>query len=85
MPNFMLGSRLSLMIFLTAIICVSGLAPAFASSQLEVTIDPSTNITTAKMTYQRSFTIDYSQGGNLADTLKGKSDKIAFVASSGKL
>ena len=74
--------RLGIMLFLTAVITISGLAPVFASSQLDITIDPDAGIAVAKMTYQRSITIDYSQGGKLADTLAGKSDKIAFSASS---
>ena len=74
--------RLSMMLFLTAVITISGLAPVFASSQLDITIDPDAGIAVAKMTYQRSITIDYSQGGKLADALAGKSDKIAFTASS---
>jgi len=78
----MIISKLGMIIFLTGVICVSGIAPIFASSQLEVTIDPNSNTATAKMTYQRSISIDYSQGGNLADILSGKSDKIAFTASS---
>jgi len=74
--------RLSIMLFLTAIVAISGLAPALASSQLEVTIDPNSDTAVAKMTYQRSITMDYSQGGKLADVLAGKSDKIEFTASS---
>ena len=74
--------RLSMMLFLTAIVAISGLAPVFASSQLEVTIDPNSDTAVAKMTYQRSITMDYSQGGKLADELAGKSDKISFTASS---
>ena len=74
--------RLSMMLFLTAIVAISGLAPVFASSQLEVTIDPNSDTAVAKMTYQRSIVMDYSQGGKLADTLAGKSDKISFTASS---
>ena len=74
--------RLSIMLFLTAIIAISGLAPVFASSQLEVTIDPNSGTAVAKMTYQRSIVLDYSQGGKLADELAGKSDKISFTASS---
>jgi len=74
--------RSSIMLFLTAVIVISGLAPVFASSQLDITIDPDAGIAVAKMTYQRSITFDYSQGGKLADVLAGKSDKIEFTASS---
>ena len=78
----MTTGKLGIMIFLTAVIAISGLTPVFASSQLDITIDPDTGIAVAKMTYQRSITFDYSQGGKLADVLAGKSDKIAFTASS---
>jgi len=82
MKSFMAVVRLSIMLFLTAVIAISGLAPALASSQLEVTIDPNSDTAVAKMTYQRSIVLDYSQGGKLADALAGKSDKISFTASS---
>ena len=78
----MTTGKLGIMIFLTAIIAISGLTPVFASSQLDITIDPDAGVAVAKMTYQRSITFDYSQGGKLADVLAGKSDKIEFTASS---
>ena len=78
----MTAVKVSVMLFLTAVIAISGLTPVFASSQLDITIDPDAGIAVAKMTYQRSITFDYSQGGKLADVLAGKSDKIAFSASS---
>ena len=71
---------LMLALFLTFLITVSSLTPAFASSQLEVTIDPDSNVALAKMTYQRSVVIDYSDGGKLADTMNGKSGVISFTA-----
>ena len=71
---------LMLALFLTFLITVSSLTPAFASSQLEVTIDPDSDVALAKMTYQRSVVIDYSDGGKLADTMKGKSGVISFTA-----
>ena len=78
----MTAGKLGIMVFLTAIIAISGLTPVFASAQLDITMDPDAGIAVAKMTYQRSITFDYSQGGKLADVLVGKSDKIAFSASS---
>ena len=78
----MTAVKVSVMLFLTAVIAISGLTPVFASSQLDITIDPDAGIAVAKMTYQRSITFDYSQGGKLADVLAGKSDKIEFTASS---
>ena len=78
----MLNRSITIIAFLSIIIVISGISPVFASSQLEVTIDPNSDTAVAKMTYQRSIAIDYSQGGSLADMLKGKNEKIAFSASS---
>ncbi len=78
----MIHIRLSVILSLIAIIAISGLTPALASSQLELTIDPTSDKAVAKMVYQRNITLDYSQGGKLADILAGKSDKISFNASS---
>ncbi|KFM14925.1 hypothetical protein AAA799O18_00435 [Marine Group I thaumarchaeote SCGC AAA799-O18] len=78
----MILKRFSIVIFLVSVIAVGSLAPAFASSQLEVTIDPNSDTAVAKMTYQRSIVIDYSEGGKVAEVMNGKSDKLEFTASS---
>ena len=65
--------------FLSFFIAVGGISPVFASSQLEVTIDPNSDTAYAKMVYQRSINIDYSDGGKLAE-MNGKSEKISFTA-----
>ena len=78
----MLIKTLTITVFLTVIIAFSGIMPVFASSQLEVTIDPNSNTAVAKMTYQRSVAIEYPDGGNVADLLKGKTNKISFTADS---
>ena len=67
--------------FLSIIITIGGISPVFASSQLEVSIDPNSDTAIAKMTYQRSINIDYSDGGKLAD-MNGLSKKISFSADS---
>jgi len=67
--------------FLSFFVAISGLSPVFASSQLEVTIDPNTDTAIAKMTYQRSINIDYSDGGKLAE-MNGLSKKISFSAET---
>jgi len=68
--------------FLSIIITIGGISSVFASSQLEVTIDPNSDTAIAKMTYQRSINIDYSDGGKLADTMNGLSKEISFSADS---
>ena len=68
--------------FLSIFIAAGGISPVFASSQLEVTIDPDSDTAIAKMTYQRSINIDYSDGGKLAETMYGKTNQILFSADS---
>jgi hypothetical protein len=68
--------------FLSIIITIGGISSVFASSQLEVTIDPNSDTAIAKMTYQRSINIDYSDGGKLADTMNGLNKEISFSADS---
>jgi len=68
--------------FLSFFIAVSGISPIFASSQLEVTIDPNSDTAIAKMVYQRTINIDYSDGGKLADTMNGLNKEISFSADS---
>jgi len=68
--------------FLSFFIAISGISPVFASSQLEVTIDPNSDTAIAKMTYQRSINIDYSDGGKLAEKLNGMNKEISFSADS---
>ena len=78
----MLKKSIVIIAFLSIIITISGISPVFASSQLEVTIDPNSDTAVAKMTYQRSINIDYSDGGNLAQTMNGKTEKVSFSADS---
>jgi len=68
--------------FLSIFIAIGSISPVLASSQLEVTIDPNSDTAIAKMTYQRSVNIDYSDGGKLAETMYGKNNQIKFSADS---
>ena len=72
---------ITIIAFLSIFITIGGISPVFASSQLEVSIDPNSDTAIAKMTYQRSITIDYSDGGKLAD-MNGLSKEISFSADS---
>jgi len=67
---------------LGVLVAISGISPVFASSQLEVTIEPTSDTAVAKMTYQRSINIDYSDGGNLADKMNGLTKELSFSADS---
>jgi len=76
-----LRKSITIIAFLSFFIVVSGISSVFASSQLEVTIDPNSDTAYAKMVYQRSINLDYSDGGKLAE-MNGKSEKISFTAIS---
>ena len=78
----MLKLQLSVVLFLTAIIAIGSITPVFASGQLDVTIDSDEDIALAKMTYQRTISINYSEGGQLADELSGKIMRVSFHADS---
>ena len=77
----MLKKSIVIIAFLSIFIAISGISPVFASSQLEVTIDPTSDTAIAKMTYQRSINIDYSDGGNLTE-MNGLSKELSFSADS---
>ena len=77
----MLKKSIVIIAFLSIFIAISSISPIFASSQLEVTIDPNSDTAIAKMTYQRSINIDYSDGGKLAE-MNGLSKEISFSADS---
>ena len=77
----MLKKSIVIIAFLSIFIAIGGISPVFASSQLEVTIDPNSDTAIAKMTYQRSINIDYSDGGKLAE-MSGLSKEISFSADS---
>ena len=64
--------------FLSIIITIGGISSVFASSQLEVTIDPNSDTAIAKMVYQRTINIDYSDGGDLAEKMSGMISEIEF-------
>ena len=81
----MLKKTIAIIAFLSFFVAISAISPVFASSQLEVTIDPNSDTAIAKMTYQRSINIDYSDGGKLAETMNGKINKISFSADSSNL
>jgi len=74
--------QLSVVLFLTAIIAIGSITPVFASGQLDVTIASDSDIALAKMTYQRTISINYSEGGKLADEFDGKIMRISFHADS---
>ena len=78
----MLKLQLSVVLFLTAIIAIGSITPVFASGQLDVTIASDSDIALAKMTYQRTISINYSEGGKLADEFGGKIMRISFHADS---
>jgi len=69
-------------LFVGAVIALGSIAPTFGSAQLEATLEDSTGNALAKMTYQRTIWIDYSDGGNLENILAGKNVTVVFSVDS---
>jgi len=69
-------------LFVGAVIALGSIAPTFGSAQLEATLEDSTGNALAKMTYQRTLWIDYSDGGNLENILAGKNVTVIFSVDS---
>jgi len=69
-------------LFVGAVIALGSIAPTFGSAQLEATLEDATGNALAKMTYQRTLWIDYSDGGNLENILSGKNVTVIFSVDS---
>ncbi len=60
----------SIMIALVCIIMTGGVQPALGA-QLESTLDPDKDESRFKILYQRTLSIDYSNGGEIAELMRG--------------
>ena len=69
-------------LFVGSVIALGSIAPTFGSAQLEATLEDATGKALAKMTYQRTIWIDYSDGGNLENILAGKNVTVIFSVDS---
>jgi len=69
-------------LFVGVVIALGSIAPTFGSAQLEATLEDATGNALAKMTYQRTIWIDYSDGGNLENILSGKNVTVIFSVDS---
>lgn len=75
------GKVLIFSVFLAILIVFSASSSAWAA-QLETAINPNNPTSNFQMTYQRTIVIEYSEGGQLADLLRGKSWEAAVTAGS---
>ena len=73
---------LIIVLFVGSVIALGSIAPTFGSAQLEATLEDATGKALAKMTYQRTIWIDYSDGGNLENILAGKNVTVVFSVDS---
>jgi len=73
---------LIIVLFVGSVIALGSIAPTFGSAQLEATLEDATGKALAKMTYQRTIWIDYSDGGNLENILAGKNVTVIFSVDS---
>ena len=70
-----------LTISLLAIILSITITPAFGA-QMDVRIDPTMTTTTAEIKYQRTVFIEYENGGQVADMMRGQTWSKVFSADS---
>lgn len=68
-------------IILSSILLVGTITPALAA-QLEVRMSPDADHAVAQMKYQKTIFIEYEEGGQIADQLRGKEMTVEFVADS---
>ena len=69
-------------LFVGSVIALGSIAPTFGSAQLEATLEDASGKALAKMTYQRTIWIDYSDGGSLENILAGKNVTVVFSVDS---
>ncbi len=78
---------MNIRILFTALIAgmlVVGAAPsAWGSAQLDALINPNNSESPFEIKYQRSVFIEYEDGGQIADALRGTSGSLAFTQSDG--
>jgi len=70
-----------LSILLTTLIVIGTSAPAWAA-QMDARINPNAETSPFKMTYQKTVFIEYPEGGNLFDALKGHEWTVSGTADS---
>lgn len=68
-------------IILSSILIFGTISPAWAA-QLEVRMSPDASEAPAQMKYQKTIFIEYDEGGQIADELRGKEFIVEFVADS---
>jgi len=74
-----LGKVLISVILLSFILTIGAFSPVFGA-QLDVRVNPSDDSAIAKIIYQKTAFIEYEEGGDIADLLRGKTTKIEFTA-----
>lgn len=77
----MSGKVLIFSVFLAILIVFSTSSAAWAA-QLETSINPNNPTSKFQIKYQRTVVIEYAEGGQLADMLRGKSWESVVVADS---
>ena len=72
---------LILSLSLVAVILSISITPAFAA-QMDVRIDPTMQTSVAEIKYQRTVFIEYENGGQVADIMRGQTWSKVFTADS---
>jgi len=68
-------------LLLSAILVVGTISPVWAA-QLEIRMNPEADFATGEMKYQKTVFIEYNEGGQIADQLRGKEFTVFFTADT---
>ena len=68
-------------VIFTSLIIIGSSSAAWGA-QLDARLNPNTGVANVEMKYQRTVFIEYTDGGQLADLLRGKSWNVDFTADS---
>ena len=73
--------RLLFVVLFTGFLIIGSSSPAFGA-QLSTYINPDKPASEFEMKYQRTIIIEYNEGGQIADALRGQQGEISFSADS---
>jgi len=75
-------SRAVIFTLLLSAVLVAGTISPVLAAQLEIRMNPEADFATGQMRYQKTVFIEYNEGGQIADQLRGKEFTVSFTADT---
>ncbi len=73
----MIGKAALLAVLFSVVLIIGVSQPAFGA-QLEINLNPDNNSSPFEMKYQKTLIIEYEDGGDIADLLRGQKPSVSF-------